>query len=100
MIKAARKVDAGIVDIEANELWDTGEMHGIKFNRYLGKKTAVGPEKFRQELQAENEGVVLPLAINWIGGVKDVQKKKAEGKIASSVVFVVKRSKMAGKVWI
>jgi len=52
----------------------------------------------RQKLQAENEGVVLPLAINWIGGPKDVQKKKSEGKKASSVVFVVKGSKMAKKV--
>jgi len=52
----------------------------------------------RQELQAENEGVVLPLAINWIGGPKDVQKKKAEGKKASSVVFAVKGSKMAENV--
>jgi len=52
----------------------------------------------RQELQAGNEGVVLPLAINWIGEPKDVQKKKAEGKKASLVVFVVKGSKMAEKV--
>ena len=57
-----------------------------------------GLEKLRQELQAENEGVVLPLAINWIGGLKDVQKKKAEEKKASSVVFAVKGSKMAEKV--
>jgi len=52
----------------------------------------------REELQAENEGVVLPLAINWIGGLKDVQKKKAEGQKASLVVFAVKGSKMAEKV--
>jgi len=98
VIKAARKVDAGIVDIETNELWERVKMHGVNFDRYLGKKTGGGLEKLRQELQAENEGVVLPLAINWIGGPKDVQKKKAEGKIASSVVFAVKGSKMAEKV--
>jgi len=98
VIKAARKVDAGIVDIETNELWERVKMHGVNFDRYLGKKTGGGLEKLRQELQAENEGVVLPLAINWIGGPKDVQKKKAEGKKASSVVFVVKGSKMAEKV--
>jgi len=98
VIKAARKVDAGIVDIESNELWEKVKMHGVNFDRYLGKKTGGGLEKLRQELQAENEGVVLPLAINWIGGPKDVQKKKAEGKKASSVVFAVKGSKMAEKV--
>jgi len=98
VINTARKVDAGIVDIETNELWGRVKMHGVNFDRYLGKKTGGGLEKLRQELQAENEGVVLPLAINWIGGPQDVQKKKAEGKKASSVVFAVKGSKMAEKV--
>jgi len=98
VIKVARKVDAGIVDIETSELWERVKMHGINFDRYLGKKTGGGLEKLRQELQAENEGVVLPLAISWIGGPKDVYKKKVEGKKASSVVFVVKGSKMAEKV--
>jgi len=98
VIKAVRKVDAGIVDIESNELWEKVKMHGVNFDRYLGKKTGGGLEKWRQELQAENEGVVLPLAISWIGGPKDVQKKKAEGKKASTVVFAVKGSKMAEEV--
>jgi hypothetical protein len=52
----------------------------------------------RQELQPENEGVVLPLAISWIGGPKDVLMKNGEGKTASSVVFALMRSKMAEKV--
>jgi len=98
VIKAARKVDAGVVDIEMNELWERVKMHGVNFDKYLGKKTGGGLEKLRQELQVENEGVVLPLAINWIGGPKDVHKKKAEGKKASTVVFAVKGSKMAKKV--
>jgi len=98
VIEAARNVDAGIVDIETNELWERVKMHGVNFDRYLGKKTGGGLEKLRQELQAENEGVVLPLAINWIGGPKDVQKKQGEGKNTSSVVFAVKGSKMAENV--
>jgi len=98
VIKAARKVDPGIVDIETNELWEKVKMHGVNFDRYLGKKTGGGLEKLRQELQAENEGVGFPLAISWIGGPKDVQKKKVEGKKASTVVFAVEGSKMAEKV--
>jgi len=97
VIKAARKVDTGIVDIETNELWESVKMHGVNFDRYVGKTTGGGLEKLGQELQAENEGVVLPLAINWIGGPNNVQKRKAEGKKASSVVFAVKGSKMAEK---
>jgi hypothetical protein len=46
-------------------------------------------------LQAENEGVVLPLAINWIGGPNDVQKQKEEGKKSLTVVFADNGSKMA-----
>jgi len=98
VIKAARKVDAGIVDIETNELCERVKMHGVNFDRYLGKKTGQGLEKWRAELQAENKGVVLTLAINWIGGPKDVQKKKGDGKKASSVVFAVKGSDMAERV--
>jgi len=98
VIKAARKVDTGIVDIETNELWERVKMHGGNFDRYSGKKTGGGLEKLRQELQAENEGVVSPLAISWIGAPKDVQTKKAEGKQASSVVFAVKGSKMVENV--
>jgi len=98
VIKTARKVDAAIVDIETSELWERVKMHGVNFDRYLGKKTGGGPEKLRLELQAENEGVVWPLTISRIGGPKDVQKTKSKGKKASSVVFAVKGSKMAEKV--
>jgi hypothetical protein len=80
VIKAERKVDPGIVHIEMNELWERVKIHGVNFDRYLGRKTGGQLEKLRQELQAENEGVVLPLGISWIGGPNDVQKKKGEGK--------------------
>jgi len=36
VIKAARKVDTGIVDIETSEPWEKVKMHGINFDRYLG----------------------------------------------------------------
>jgi len=98
VIQAARNLDSGIVDIETNELWERVKMHGVNFDRYLGKTMGGGLEKLRQKLQAENKGVVLPLAINWIGGPKDVQKKKVEGQTALTVVFAVKGSKMAEKV--
>jgi len=98
VIEAADAVDAGIVDIEANELWERVIMHGINFDSDLGNKMGGGLEQLRQELQAANKGIVLSLAINWIGGPKDVQKKEAEGKKASTVVLAVKGSKMAEKV--
>jgi len=95
VIKAASKVDTGIVDIEKKGLWERVEIHKVNFDTYLGKKTGGGLEKLRQLLQAENERVVLPIAINSIGGPKDVQKEMRDGKKASLVVFAVKGSTMA-----
>ena len=98
VIKAARNVYSGIVDIETNEMWERVKMHRINFNRYLGKTTGGGLGKLRSESQAENKGVVIRLAINWIGGLKDVRKKIGKGKTASSVVFAVNGIQMARKV--
>jgi hypothetical protein len=36
VLKAARKVDAGIVDIETHQLWEKVKMHGVNFDRDLG----------------------------------------------------------------
>jgi len=63
VIKVARKVDAGIVDIETNELWEKVKMHGVNFDRYLGKTTGGGLEKLRAELQAG--GVALGYQLDW-----------------------------------
>jgi len=98
VIKPARQVDTGIVHIETNEIWERVKMQEIIFDGYFGKKTGGGREKLGSELQAEYDGVVDPLAINQIGGPKDGEKRKGEGKKASSVVFVVMGSKMAQKV--
>jgi hypothetical protein len=32
VINAARKVDSGVVDIEANELWERAQMHGVNID--------------------------------------------------------------------
>lgn len=73
--KADSKGDTGIVVIETNKLWERVMMHDVIFARYSGKKTGGGQQKLCTELQAEHDGVVLPLPINWIGGPNDVQKK-------------------------
>jgi len=66
VIKVARKVDVGIVDIETNELGERVTMHRVNLDRYFGKKTGGGLEKLRTEIQAEHEGVVWPFTIHWI----------------------------------
>jgi hypothetical protein len=47
VIKAARKVDTRIVDIETNELSERVKMHSGNFDRSLGKKIGGGLENVR-----------------------------------------------------
>ena len=34
VVKAARRIDQGIIDIEKNETWEKVKMHGISFDQY------------------------------------------------------------------
>jgi hypothetical protein len=95
IVIAARKVDQGIIDIEKNETWERVKMHRVNFDQYMAKRSG-GLEKLREEIHAENEGVIIPMAIRWMGRVADIKEKKKSGeKQASSVVFAIKGKKMA-----
>jgi hypothetical protein len=95
IVTAARKVDQGIIDIEKNETWERVKMHGVNFDQYMAKRSG-GLEKLSEEIHAENKGVVVPMAIRWMGRVADIKEKKTNGeKQASSVVFAIKGKKMA-----
>jgi hypothetical protein len=95
VVKAARRIDQRIIDLEKNETWEKVKMHGISFDQYAVKKSG-GLEKLRQEIQAENEGVVVPMAINWLGRTADIKEKRKSGeKQATSVVFSIKGKKIA-----
>jgi hypothetical protein len=88
IVTAARKVDQGIIDIEKNETWERVKMHGINFDQYMAKRSG-GLKKLREEIHAENEGVIIPMAIRWMGRVADMKDKKKNGeKQASSVVLL------------
>lgn len=50
-----------------------------------------GTESLREELEAENEGPAIPLAVRWLSGATSVKAHYNEGTIkASSVVLAVK----------
>lgn len=95
VIAAARKLDAVSVDIKMNGLCERARIHVVNVDRYLGQKTRGGIEKLRTEIQAKSDEVEVPLAINWIGGPKNVQKNQWEGKKASSVMFAINGRKKA-----
>jgi hypothetical protein len=62
IVTAARIVALGIIDIEKNETWERVKMYGVNFDQYMAKRSE-GLEKFREEIHAENEGVVVPMVI-------------------------------------
>ena len=87
-----------MVDITANETWCRVKIHGVSLNRYLGRGTH-GLEKLREEIEAENDGVEIPMQIRWLGRVPDIKERAvADGIRGSSVTFVVRSQLMADKI--
>jgi len=55
-----------------------------------------GLKKMREEFEAEHEGIVIPTQVSWLANLRMIRERRQNGAIAaSSVVFVVKGSKMA-----
>jgi hypothetical protein len=95
IITAARTVDKGVVDVEENESWERLKIHAVPLIRYMGKGTE-GLQKMREEFEAENEGIVIPTQVRWLANPRTIRERRQNGEIAaSSVVFVVKGSKVA-----
>ena len=98
VIRAARTQDAGIVGVELNEIWKRVKIHGIPLARYVGKGTH-GTEKLREEIEAENEGVTIPLVVRWLGKLADIKARAMRGEIsASSITFVVRGEGVANRL--
>jgi hypothetical protein len=74
VIKAARIVDRGIIGFEENEAWQRLKIHGVPLNRYVRRGTN-GLEKLREEIQAENAGVTIPMAARWLGRVPQLKER-------------------------
>jgi len=54
IIKAARSVDKGIINMEGNKSWERLKIHTVRLLRYMGKGSE-GLQKLSEEIQAENE---------------------------------------------
>jgi hypothetical protein len=97
-IKAARCVEKGIIDVEGNESCERLIIHSILLVRYIGKGTK-GLHKMREEIQAENEGVAFPAQVRSLSNPRRIREGEQGGEIkASSVVFVVRRKKVAQRL--
>ena len=79
IIRAVRTVDPGIVNITSNETWKWVKIHGVTLFLYMGKGTN-GLNKLREEIEAENEGVEIPMEMRWLGRVPTIQERvRTEG---------------------
>jgi hypothetical protein len=98
IIKAARSVDKGIIDVEGNESWERQKNHTVPLVRYMGKGTQA-LHKMREEIQAENEGVAIPAHVKWLLNPRIIKEREQRGEIkASSVVFIVGGKKVAQRL--
>jgi len=94
-IKAAKTVERGVVDVEENATWEWIKIHAVPLMQYMGKGTE-GPQKMREELEAENKGIGIPTQVRWLANPRTSRERRQNGQIpASSVVFVVKGSRLA-----
>ena len=89
VLKAARTVDASIVDIVVQQKWMWTRIHNISLTRYMGKERDGGLRKLREELEAENSGIQIPAEIRWLGGAKVRAHFQERKEGASSVVAAV-----------
>jgi len=95
IITAARTVDKGVVDVQENESQERLMIHAVPLIQYTGKGTE-GLKKMREEFEAENEGIVMPTQVRWLANPRTIRERRQNEEIAeSSVVFVVKGSKVA-----
>ena len=95
IINAARTVDKGVVDLEENESWERLMIHAVPLVRYTGIGTE-SLQKMGEEFEAENEGRVIPTEVRWLVNPRTIRERRQSGEIAaSSVVFVVKGSRVA-----
>jgi len=98
IITAVRTVHRGVMDVEGNETWERLKIHAVPVVRYMGKGTE-GLQKMRQEFEAENEGIAIPTQVRWLANPRTIRESKQNREIAaSSVVFVVKGSRMAQRM--
>jgi hypothetical protein len=79
IIRVARGINRGIIGFEEIEVWRKLKIHGIPLTRYVGRGTN-RLEKLRDEIEAENAGVSVPMAARWL---VTLHKSRSDGQRAS-----------------
>ena len=104
IIEAAWKVDRGIINVIANESWVELKFL-LAYERYWHPE---GLEELWLQIEAENEGVVIPLfSMRWMRAKWVIEDHYQQGKLPSSrasVVFKVPNKaaeqKLQSEMWV
>jgi len=92
---AARTVDRGVVDVEANKTWERLNIHAVPLVRYMGHSTE-GLQKMQEEFEMENNSIAIPTQVRRLANPHTIRERRQNGVIAaSSVVFVIQGNKVA-----
>jgi hypothetical protein len=94
---AARKADPGIIDVQSNETWAKLKIHGVPLDLY--NLDAHGLQTLREDIEAENPGVVIPIAPRWVGSQRRLKERHDQGEIrGASVMFSVQDKRIAERL--
>jgi hypothetical protein len=91
-----RRWDNTICGLEENNTWTQMKVHNIPLEHYF-YRGSLG--QLKEEIQAENPGIVIPGYIRWIKSIKTISEERDKGAIShSSVVLNVKDKVVAQKL--
>jgi hypothetical protein len=91
----ARTDDKQVIDVEENESSERLKIHAVPLVRCM-RIGAEAVQTMGEELGTENTGVTTPTQVRWLVNPSAIRQRRQNGEItASSVVFVVKASKVA-----
>ena len=96
IIEAARRADKAIINVVTSETWAELKIL-VLYGQYGGES---GRAELREQIEAENEGVVVPpFSMRWMRSKRIIEQYYQKGRLpqdAASVVFKV-CSKVVGK---
>lgn len=97
-IRAARTECPGITDITTKKTWKRVKIHDVPLERYI-RRGSHGTEKLREVLMAENDNLVIPMVMRWLGCLANINERLQSGAIvASSVTLAVQGEEMARQI--
>jgi hypothetical protein len=94
---AARKVDPGIINVQSNETWAKLKIHGVPLDQYGTSTDARGLQTLREDIEAENPGVVIPVALRWVGSPRRIMERYTQGEIRGATVMFAVQDKQAAE---